>query len=693
MRGIAWGGSRIRIGGAFTRSDRGIPFLGPLVCVAALGFLTHPVGAQTSSLQELAGQIAAESLPKVTIFTAKEILTLDPARPSVQAVAIVGDRILAAGSLQELKSAAGDQQYKIDETFADKVIVPGFIAQHDHPVLTALTMASEILSIEDWVLPSGTVPAVKDKADFMRRLAEAEKKLGSPAEPLVTWGYHEAFFGKLSRAELDTISKTRPILVWGRSCHEVFLNDAALKAGGVTKELVEGWSKSQKEQSDFEKGHFWEQGVFAVGAKVGRMIATPERLNRGLLLTRDYMHSKGITFGNEPGGILIKPLQDAVNAVFSQPTMPFRWTYMVDGKTLCDRFEDDDQVLAESEKLESWYTGMTSRSDKSVKLFADGAIFSQLMQVRVPYLDGHSGEWMTDLDVFRRAFRVYWDAGYQIHIHVNGDAGLDRVLDTLEANIRRHPRYDHRTNIVHFAVSARDQVERMKRLGCIVSGNPYYVTALADNYGKVGLGPERADQMVRMGDVEKAGISFSYHSDMPMAPADPLFLMWCGVNRITTSGRVAGEGQRVSREAALRAVTLDAAYSLGMDKEIGSIASGKLANLTILGDNPVTCAPAKIKDIAVWGTVMEGRVLPAAGRDGQTARLQSDSRRPAAAALQPMNGGVGLQLHAPSTMESNGPAESFASGRPQPSDPGCSCGRHIVEAIAAGFHAAPRPDR
>lgn len=86
------------------------------------------------------------------------------------------------------------------------------------------------------------------------------------------------------------------------------------------------------------------------------------------------------------------------------------------------------------------------------------------MQVREPYLDGHTDEWMMDKDVFERAFPIYWDAGYQIHVHVNGDAGLDRVLDTLEANLRRNPRYDHRTVLVHFAVSAEEQVQRISDL-------------------------------------------------------------------------------------------------------------------------------------------------------------------------------------------------------------------------------------
>ena len=112
------------------------------------------------------------SPPTATIYTAREIVTLDPARSSATAVAVVNGRILWAGSLEEVKAILGEQPFTIDTTFADHVIVPGFVAQHDHPVLAALTMSSEILSIEDWVLPTGTVPAVKDKQDFMDRLAQ-----------------------------------------------------------------------------------------------------------------------------------------------------------------------------------------------------------------------------------------------------------------------------------------------------------------------------------------------------------------------------------------------------------------------------------------------------------------------------------------------------------------------------------------
>lgn len=557
----------------------------------------------------------------ITIYSAREIVTLDPSQPKVTAVAVVNDRILACGTLKEVEAAVGDRTYEMDTTFQDKVVVPGFIAQHAHPLLASLSMSSEILSIEDWELPTGTVPALKDKADFMERLKAAEAKLGSPEAVLFSWGYHAAFYGTLTRSDLDEISTTRPVIIWLRSCHEFVLNSVALDQAGVTQEIMDGWSTSAKEQSSFSEGHFWEQGMFSVLSHIAPMVANPDKFTEGALVLRKYMHAKGITFGNEPGGILAKPVQDAVNSVMSDSSMPFRWSFMADGKTLAETYADDAQVIAETDKLKSWYNGMTHFAEGSVKLFADGAIYSLAMQLREPYIDNYHGEWMMDEDLFERSFRIYWDAGYQIHIHVNGDAGLDRVLNSLETNLKRNPRSDHRTTIIHFAVSAPDQVDRIKQLGAIVSANPYYVAALADQYSETGLGPERADQMVRLGDVERAGISYSLHSDMPMAPADPLFLMWCAVNRITSSGRVAGESQRISREGALRGVTINAAYSHRLEHERGSIEVGKLANFTILDENPLTVDAAEIKNIGVWGTIMEGRKIQVGHDDGQEASL------------------------------------------------------------------------
>jgi hypothetical protein len=200
---------------------------GFLFLASAVLLFSVELPAQTQSLQDIA---RASDLPaKVMIYTAKKIITLDEKHPSATAIAIVGDRILAAGSLGQLKKQLGDQPFSVDDRFAGKTIVPGFIAQHDHPLLTGLTMSSEIIAIEDWVLPDKTVPAAKNREDYLRRLTSAESRLSSPDEPLLTWGFHHYFFGKLTRADLDKISQVRPIIVWHRSCHEFILNTAAME--------------------------------------------------------------------------------------------------------------------------------------------------------------------------------------------------------------------------------------------------------------------------------------------------------------------------------------------------------------------------------------------------------------------------------------------------------------------------------
>ncbi len=571
----------------------------------------EPAGrGRDASLQDLSARLGGQSLPRITIYSGREIITLDPDRPSATAVAVLGDRILAVGSVEDLKAAAGGQPYVIDDTFADKVITPGLIAQHDHPLLTGLTMVSEIIAIEDWVLPSGLVPAAEDPTAYRARLSDANARLANPAELLVTWGYHPVFHGPLTRSDLDLLSTTRPVIVWHRSAHEFFVNSKALAAYGIDAAFLATLPNAAQKQSNLAEGHFWEGGMFGVIPKLLPAIATPDRLRRGLEFVVRYYHANGVTLGCEPGGLFSKQLQDAQNAVLSRADNPFRFYFIPDGKSISAAYPDT--TISETQKVLGWGEGMTAMMPGAIKLFADGAIYSLAMRVREPYLGGGTGEWIMEPEVFARAFRIYWDAGYQIHVHVNGDAGLDTVLDTVETNMRRHPRYDHRTVAIHLAVSQADQVERMKRLGVIVSANPYYVRALADAYSQDGLGPERADNMVRLGDIERAGISYSLHSDMPMAPGQPLFLMHCAVNRTTVSGRVAAPDQRASRLGALKGVSLNAAHALRLDHDMGSIVPGKLANFSILEDNPLTVDAAKIKDIPVWGTVFEGKVLPVA---------------------------------------------------------------------------------
>lgn len=155
-----------------------------------------------------------------------------------------------------------------------------------------------------------------------------------------------------------------------------------------------------------------------------------------------------------------------------------------------------------------------------------------------------------------------------------------------------------------------DQVKNWIELGGIVSSNPYYVTALAGPYERIGPGPDRAKNIAPHKYVLENKGSLSFHSDMPMAPAKPLQLVWAGVNRQTYEGNVAGPEHKVPLDVALKAITIDAAYSIQMEKEVGSIEVGKRANLTVLEKDPYNVEPKDLKDISIWGTMLEGRVQP-----------------------------------------------------------------------------------
>ena len=542
----------------------------------------------------------------ITIYHAKEIVTLDEKVASANAVSVKSDRIMAIGSLDDLIERNPDAS--IDHQFQNDVIVPGFIEHHIHPFLSAITMNAEIISIEGWDLPNNQSIAYRDRDSYMQRLSEIEENMKSDS-PLITWGFHHYFHGDLSREDLDRISKDRPILVMHRSYHEFILNTPALEYFDISQEFIESLDEEARAYADFDRGHFSEQGMISVFPKLLRYLGKPEYLLSGLQLTEDYLHQNGVTMIANPGAWLIKSIQDAKNLILGDESTPFR-SFFIPSALILSEDHDVPELVEEAKKLLEWGGGKVEYLPNRIKLFADGAMYSQNMVLSEGYLDGHQGAWLMQEGLYRSAFKLFWDEGYQIHIHQNGDEALDLILDVLEENMANNPREDHRTTIVHFGISRADQMDRVKSLGAIISANPYYVTALSDLYSKKGLGPERALEMVRLGDVDRAGIRFGLHSDMPMAPGSPLVLMHAAVNRINFANEVAGPKQRVSPLAALKGVTLDAAYIMGLEDDYGSISEGKLANFTILSENPLSVNPQTIKDIEIKATIVEGKHYP-----------------------------------------------------------------------------------
>jgi predicted amidohydrolase YtcJ len=554
------------------------------------------------------------SRAETTVFTARKIITMDSELPEATAVAVQDGGILAVGSATDLADLGA-----VDDRFADAIVCAGLIDQHLHPVLGASTLMTEVIAIEDWELPGKTFPAATSPQAYRQRLTDAERVL-PPGEWLFSWGYHELWHGAIDRGVLDTISADRPIAIWQRSCHEWYLNSAAIDALGLT-EAEMGGHGAASEMTDLAAGHWWETGMNLLLPKLSPLFLSPAQLAAGLHQLVAYLHRNGVTAINEPGIMWSLEPWALYQQILGAEETPFESTFLVDARSQADSGMRAEQAVADAETQVAWAAdGKVRLLPKHVKLFADGAIISQLMQMRDPYLDEaghpdlcHHGEWMMQPDTFRSFARAYWNAGWQLHIHVNGDAGLELVLNTLEECMTTHPRTDHRTVIVHFANSTEEQIDRIARLGCLVSANSYYPVGFADKYARHGLGSERADVMVRAASVLRRGIPLSLHSDLPMGPAAPLTLAWCAVNRQTPSGRIAAPEQRISVHDALRAITIEAAYSWRLEDQLGSIIPGKFANFTVLGEDPYAVEPMRLKDIPVLGTVYQGRWFPAPG--------------------------------------------------------------------------------
>ena len=247
---------------------------------------------------------------------------------------------------------------------------------------------------------------------------------------------------------------------------------------------------------------------------------------------------------------------------------------------------------------------------RAIKFYVDGAIFSQLMIMSQPYEDHHHGIWMMQPSEQEEVFDTFWKAGWDIHIHVNGDGGLDSLLAIIDRARKATPDSRSRIILEHYGYAREDQHQRVAEAGIVGVEQPVLLLRAVGAILAGGPGAERASKISSIGSLERLKVPLSFHSDYFMAPAEPLLLVWSAVNRINSDGDVLAPEEKVTLFTAMKAVTIEAARSLQQEGEIGTIATGKRADFVILGQNPFKVDPVAIKDVPVIATVLGGKEFP-----------------------------------------------------------------------------------
>ncbi len=552
-------------------------------------------------------------MPTTTIFAAKKILTMNPSRPvtshvashEASHVAVREGRILGVGTLRELENWG---EYTLDDRFADKILMPGFVEGHAHTMEGSL-WSKTYCGWFDRMDPDGKIwPGLKSIDAVVARLREASAKLADPQAPLAGWQLDPIYMNneRVTRHDLDRVSTTRPIGVLHASGHIMNVNSKALELAGLLKPGLNSPAIPLGEDG-LPTGELKGPEVMTpVGPFVDFERSLLDADEDGLRRFAKLCVRTGTTTITDLAARLEPEGVEMMLRVTGEPDYPAR---VVPLKFFMGHTPEELIKIVADLKTRSTDRLRLGR----IKIVADGSIQGFSARMRWPgYHNGApNGLWYIAPEHLSEIYHRALEAGIQVHTHTNGDQATQLALEKLAPALMAHPQPDHRFTLQHCQLADRAQFMQAAKLGMCVNlfANHHYYWG--DEHYRLTVGPERALRMNACRTALESGVPMAIHSDAPVTPLGPLFTAWCAVTRQTASGRIQGQEERISVGEALYAITMGAAYTLHLDGEVGSIEVGKQADFAVLEEDPTACDPQELKDIPVWGTVQGGRVFAA----------------------------------------------------------------------------------
>lgn len=536
-------------------------------------------------------------MSKTQVFRAQSILTMDRLRPRATHVAVRDGRILAVGGA-DCAEAWGD--HKLDDSFADNVLMPGFVEGHAHLMAGAMWQFAYV-GFHDRIDPDGRLwPGIRTAEDMITRLREDAPQSN---EKVFGWGFDPIFLTseRLNRAHLDQVSTERPVAVLFSNFHLMCVNSVALEMAGYDADTaVEGVVKGADGEPTGELQEM--AAMFPVLRRMGIDFRTLSQSASALESYGKVAVRAGVTTMTDLYSMLEDDDLDLMLRVTDQPDYPLRIVPALGASGVPSDVADKALALRD-QSTENLRLG-------AIKIMTDGSIQGWTARVRWPgYVGGQpNGLWNSAPEEIFALTREMQARGVQMHIHVNGDEAAEVALEALEAAARAHPWPGARHVLQHCQLMDRALFERAAELGVACNIFANHIWYFGDQHAALTVGPDRAARMDAVRTALDAGGSAAIHSDAPVTPLAPLFTAWCAVNRLTMSGKTLGPEERITVDEALELITLGAARTLKLDHEIGTIEPGKRADFAILGRDPTEGDGMDLKDIPVLGTVFGGKV-------------------------------------------------------------------------------------
>ena len=535
------------------------------------------------------------------IYTGGDIVTVNDAQPTAEAVAVKGGRILAVGVRAEVERAhKGTTTQVVD--LGGKTLLPSFLDAHSH-YINSLLVANQC---KLYAPPSGPGKDVESIVAALKEFAE-ERKVPK-GEEIIGYGYDENVMptGRfLNRDDLDAAFPDNPVRVDHVSMHGTVLNSLALKKYGYSAatRTPPGGVIVRKPGTNEPYGLIMETAFLPVMEKTAPM--TPEQEIEWTKAGQKLYAEAGVTTAHEGASHLaqLRTIRRAAEAganVIDVIAYPF--------------VTDVDNIIKEM-PASTW--GAYSKRFKigGVKITIDGSPQGRTALFTTPYLTGGPGgekSWSGELtfpqDVVNQAVKRVYDLGVPLNLHANGDGAIDAFLKAHEFAAAGDLTRDRRVTMIHAQFTRKDQiakyVEYRIRPSFYTLHTYYFAEAHIKNRGR-----EQAMYISPMRDAIDAGLHPTNHTDFVVAPLDQMMMLWSAVNRISRADASIGPDQRVTPLEGLKAMTIWVAEQYGEQASKGSLEAGKLADLVVLDKNPLEVDRMAIKDIQVLETFKEGQSI------------------------------------------------------------------------------------